>query len=140
MPRIHTLPFLLVILAFTLFACRSDADRVEPEDTAVAQVRPDDPAPEPVDLDAQTVDVTVDATGYVPNTIEVEAGTPVRLVFTRQTDSSCLEQVQIPEYGIPPTALPMGEPVTIEFTPTEAGTFTFACGMNMFEGTIVVDA
>ena len=131
-------PALLIALALT--ACRSDADRVEPEGTAVTQVRPDDPAPEPVDLDAQTFDVTVDATGYVPNTITVDAGAPVRLVFTRQTDSSCLEQVQIPEYGIPPTDLPMGEPVTIEFTPTEAGTFTFVCGMDMFEGTIVVDA
>ena len=35
-------------------------------------------------------------------------------------------------------ALPLNEPVVIEFTPANAGDIAFACGMNMLHGTVVV--
>ena len=34
--------------------------------------------------------------------------------------------------------LPLNEPITIEFTPGQAGEIAFACGMNMLRGTVVV--
>ena len=34
--------------------------------------------------------------------------------------------------------LPLNEPVTLEFTPAQAGEIAFACGMNMLRGVIVV--
>jgi plastocyanin domain-containing protein len=34
--------------------------------------------------------------------------------------------------------LPLNEPVVIEFTPERAGEVSFACGMNMLKGTVVV--
>jgi plastocyanin domain-containing protein len=37
-------------------------------------------------------------------------------------------------------ALPLNEPVTIEFTPEEAGEVAFACGMNMLKGVVVVQS
>ena len=33
---------------------------------------------------------------------------------------------------------PLDEPVEISFTPTEAGELRFTCGMDMFDGAIVV--
>jgi plastocyanin domain-containing protein len=37
-------------------------------------------------------------------------------------------------------ALPLNEPVTIEFTPQNAGELAFACGVNMLKGRVVVQA
>ncbi len=76
--------------------------------------------------------------GFRPSTIEIPAGQPVRLIFTRTIDSACLEQVQIPDLGIGPVALPLNQPVTIEVIASEAGTFQFTCGMEMTKGTLVV--
>lgn len=86
----------------------------------------------------QVAEITAGATGYSPEQIELEAGVPARLIFTRTTPSACLEQVMIPEFGIEATDLPMHEPVVIEFTPDEAGSFSFVCGMDMQHGTMVV--
>jgi plastocyanin domain-containing protein len=43
----------------------------------------------------------------------------------------------IPDYDIK-RELPLNEPVVVEFTPEKAGTISFACGMNMQRGKIVV--
>ena len=86
----------------------------------------------------QVVQITVGPEGFDPAKLTLEAGVPARLVFTRTTDSTCAKQVQIPAFEIEKTDLPLNEPVSLEFTPTEAGTFTFACGMDMLKGAIVV--
>lgn len=88
--------------------------------------------------DVQVVEVAVGADGFDPQKIELEAGTPARLVFTRTSDETCATEVQIPGYDIEKTELPLGEEVAIEFMPDETGTFTFVCGMDMLEGTLVV--
>lgn len=84
------------------------------------------------------VAIEAGAGGYDPSQIELVAGVPVRLVFTRTTTSPCLAQVMAPDFGIEPVDLPMNEAVAIEFTPETAGTFSFACGMNMVHGTVIV--
>jgi plastocyanin domain-containing protein len=35
-------------------------------------------------------------------------------------------------------ALPLNEPVVIEFTPAKAGDIAFVCGVDMLRGTVVV--
>lgn len=82
--------------------------------------------------------ITVDG-GYSPNTVRAKAGQPLRLVFDRQDDSSCSEEVVIPAFGIR-TYLPTGQRTVIDVTPTEAGRIPFTCGMGMLKGTILVDA
>ena len=47
------------------------------------------------------------------------------------------KEVVIKEYGINRT-LPLNEPVTIEFLPRK-GEFSFACGMNMLKGKLIVE-
>lgn len=84
----------------------------------------------------QEVTVTVDG-GYEPSRIVVQAGQPVRLNFLRRDPSSCLEEVRLPDFHIA-QRLTLNEITAIEFTPTEPGSYEFACGMNMFRGVIEV--
>jgi plastocyanin domain-containing protein len=86
----------------------------------------------------QEVTVTVDG-GYDPSHIVVQAGQPVRLNFYRKDPSSCLEEVRFPDFRIA-QALPVNQTTAIEFTPTQPGRYEFACGMNMFRGTVEVVA
>lgn len=84
----------------------------------------------------QEVDVVVKG-GYTPDRIEVRLGRPVRLVFRREETNPCTERVILSDFGIA-RELPIGERVPVEFTPSEAGEFSFHCAMNMVRGTLVV--
>ena len=94
-------------------------------------------APEMVD-GVQVVEVEAGRMGYQPRQIALEAGVPARLVFTRTVEDECSSQITLPAYDVPTTDLPLGEPVAIEFTPTETGEVQFVCGMDMQRGTIAV--
>lgn len=85
---------------------------------------------------AQTVKISVTEQGFEPAKVALRAGTPARLVFTRTTDETCGTEVVFPSLGIK-RALPLNEPVTIEFTPENDGEVAFACGMNMLRGVVV---
>lgn len=91
-----------------------------------------------VENGVQTADVTVGPRGFQPSNLTLKAGVPARLTFTRTVENTCATQVQIPDFDIGKTDLPLNEPVTIEFTPAEAGSYTFSCGMNMMKGTLNV--
>jgi plastocyanin domain-containing protein len=75
--------------------------------------------------------------GYSPDTIRVKAGTPVRLVFNRQESDPCSERVVLDDFGVS-ADLPQGSNVPVAFTPTEPGSYEFACQMGMLRGTILV--
>lgn len=84
----------------------------------------------------ETIKVSV-STRYEPKSIEVKKGQPVKLAFHRTDDKNCGGEVVFPKLGIK-RELPVGETVTIEFTPEESGEIAFACGMNMMRGKILV--
>jgi plastocyanin domain-containing protein len=77
--------------------------------------------------------------GYEPAQVRVRAGAPVRLVFDRQEDSSCSEELVIPDFGIR-RFLPAFSRTAVEFTPTEPGSHEFTCGMGMLRGRVTVEA
>lgn len=86
----------------------------------------------------QEIVITVKG-GYSPAQIELEAGVPARLIFDRQETGECSSHVVFPEFGID-QVLPPYQSTIVEFTPNSAGTFGFACGMNMLHGSVhVVD-
>ncbi len=85
----------------------------------------------------EPVKITVTRNGYEPWRVEARAGVPVTLVVTRTTDETCATELVLPEYGID-RKLPLGQPVTITFTPTRTGTLRYACAMKMFQGQIDV--
>ena len=84
----------------------------------------------------QEVKITVKG-GYDPDVILVKLGQPVRLDFYRDETASCSEQVVFGDFGIA-RDLPAFKTTSIEFTPEKAGEFTFACGMNMMRGKVIV--
>ena len=93
------------------------------------------PATEPGN--AQRVAVTVTDSGYEPAEVQAAAGEPLTLVFTRTSDQGCGHEVAIPSAGIE-RELPLNEPVEVTFTPESAGELRFTCGMDMYDGKIVV--
>jgi plastocyanin domain-containing protein len=86
----------------------------------------------------QEIRVTVKG-GYSPDVIVVRQNQPVRLNFYRDETSSCSEQVVFGDFGIS-KELPAFKTTPVEFTPDKAGEFTFACGMNMLRGKLIVEA
>lgn len=75
--------------------------------------------------------------GYSPDTIRVEAGKRVRLVFNRQEADPCSEKVLLDAFGVS-ADLPEGDNVPVEFTPSQPGEYEFACQMGMLRGKVVV--
>ena len=148
--RLALLPVLL--LAITFAACTTDEPEGMREDGDMTEMNgmnhdnmgamqgaaPGATADVRMENGVQVVDIEVGRQGYAPRQVTLEAGVPARLVFTRRIEGECPSQVQIPAFGIAKTDLPMHEPVAIEFTPDEQGTFTFVCGMDMMAGTLVV--
>ncbi|HXG85752.1 MAG TPA: cupredoxin domain-containing protein [Pyrinomonadaceae bacterium] len=81
--------------------------------------------------------ITVSASGYEPASIPVKKGEAVKLAFYRADSNNCGSEVVFSKQNIT-KKLPVGETVLVEFTPTEADEITFACGMNMMRGKVVV--
>ena len=65
--------------------------------------------------------ITVDEKGYTPAEVKAKSGEPVRLVFTRMTDAGC------------------GQQLGVDITMPTSGKITFACGMDMYQGAVVVE-
>ncbi|MBI5471874.1 MAG: efflux RND transporter periplasmic adaptor subunit [Ignavibacteriae bacterium] len=76
--------------------------------------------------------------GYSPNVIRVKAGVPVKLVFNREENSRCSEELVIEKFGIR-RKLAAFATTAIEFTPKESGEIPFSCGMKMLHGKIIVE-
>ena len=136
---------LVLALAAPLVLSACAGEPTPPEEMEGASVvTPPAPDPAPADGAArmdggvQVVEIEAGRMGYQPSSVQLQAGVPARLVFTRTVESDCSSQITVPAYGVPVTDLPLNEPVAIEFTPTEAGTAEFVCGMDMQRGAIVV--
>jgi plastocyanin domain-containing protein len=76
--------------------------------------------------------------GYSPSRVRLRAGAPARLVFDRREDSSCSEEVVIPDLGVR-RFLPAHQRTTVDLPPQRPGTYEFACGMGMLRGSLVVE-
>ncbi|MEU1925096.1 heavy metal translocating P-type ATPase [Streptomyces albogriseolus] len=85
----------------------------------------------------QRVEVTVRG-GYSPDVIKVRQGLPVELVFDRQESGECTSRVVFPDLRVS-AGLPAYARTTVRVSPDEAGSFGFACGMNMIHGTLLVE-
>ena len=98
---------------------------------ALSSVVPYQEAPKP-----KRIDIAITAEGFSPSNVTAEPNVPVELVFTRVTDNTCAKEVMVPDLKIK-KPLPLKEPVSIVLTP-EKKDVTFACGMNMLKGKLVV--
>lgn len=84
------------------------------------------------------VEIAVTEDGFVPASVTVTAGQPVTMVVTRKTDKTCATELVMKDQNIN-QALPLNQAVEITFTPAQKGTLTYACGMDMIKGTVVVE-
>jgi heme/copper-type cytochrome/quinol oxidase subunit 2 len=88
---------------------------------------------------AQDIYIRALKTGvYDKQEITVKKGIPVRLHFTADPDAGCGRQVVL--YGLDVRAVSKnGEENVVEFTPQDAGTYEYNCGMRMWRpGKLIV--
>ena len=82
-------------------------------------------------------EITVTKDGYEPASVEVPAGKPFILRFTRKVAETCADVVEV--IGDPVKhALPVNVPVDVKLTAPPSGEISFACPMNMYRGTVKV--
>ncbi len=126
------------IAAAALAACSSGNDKASAKTPAGSAAAPiEKAAPAIVRPDAEgKVEITATADGFVPSRIEAEGGKPLKLVFTRKVEKSCMTAVVFPSLEIEKD-LPLDEPVEIELTPEAGATIAFQCPMGMGRSTIV---
>ena len=85
----------------------------------------------------QKVTVALTQKGYEPASLKLRRGVPAQVTFIRKVSATCGTQIVIADYDIK-RALPLNEPVLVEFTPKKTGTFVFTCGMGMLRGALIV--
>lgn len=90
------------------------------------------------EIPADAIKVTVSKDGYSPAKLTVKAGQPVKLAFTRTDEENCGGTVVFPKLKIS-AKLPVGQTVLVELPAQEKGELSFACGMNMLKGTLIVE-
>lgn len=134
----------MLLLTLTLAACggeSTDLEAAAPNEGAMQATPPTPVLVEPELVGGvQTVEIEAGPLGYEPRAVRLEVGVPARLIFTRTVESACSSQVTVPAFGVSATDLPLGEPVAVEFTPTESGDFEFVCGMGMQRGSLLVQS
>lgn len=83
--------------------------------------------------DYQEATITVNG-GYLPETLEVKAGLPLKLTFTQGT-SSC-DSVIVLSFANLKIDVTSG-PQTVDLPSLKPGTYNYSCWMNMLQGRIV---
>ncbi len=91
-----------------------------------------------VEIPKGAIRVTVSKEGYTPKAIEVKAGQPVTLAFIRIDNENCGNELVFPSLNIK-KELPLGKVVTVEIPAEKPGEFSFACGMDMLKGIVMVE-
>ena len=131
----RAVPFVLVAaLAFS--ACKKAGDEKPADQPAATQ--PAAAGAASLGEGPRKIAIEAGKEGYVPDKISAKPNEKITLVFTRTVDAECLSQVKTPDGTL--HDLPLGKPVEVALTMPKEGKLTFACGMDMFTGTIVADA
>ena len=86
---------------------------------------------------AGRVEVVVTEQGFTPAVVTVPRGMPATIVFTRKTDQTCATEAVFAALGGRRLALPLDKAVTIELPAERPDSLTYACGMEMFSGSVV---
>ena len=126
------------VVAKGSFALRAERDRLGLR--PASSPRPTEAGrrgPAPGASRTSTAPIIVSEKGFEPARVSLKAGSPARLTFVRTTDATCATEVAIPSLKIK-RALPLNQPVDVDFTPEKSGDVAFACGMGMLSGTLVV--
>ncbi len=84
--------------------------------------------------------VYTQAADIQPSEFTVKAGKPVRFEIDAQEDGGgCMSYIKVSDLAEEPQLLEAGKKITMQFTPTEPGTYQITCGMGMVRGHITVN-
>jgi uncharacterized protein len=75
-------------------------------------------------------------TQYVPQSVSIPSGRPVRLVLDRQEDVACSDRLVIKQLGID-VPLAANGVTKVDVPAVAAGTYAMTCGMGMMSGQLV---
>lgn len=93
--------------------------------------------PQAAHADADTaVEIEVKDGTYQPAVVEVPAGKPISLNFTRQDASPCAEKVVFADLDIS-ADLPLDRAHNIQIPALDPGTYEFTCQMGMYRGRLI---
>jgi len=121
----------LISLSLVLaFGCKKAEKKETPAPAPAAA-----PAAAPSADGTRHVAVAVNDKGYTPDKIPGKPGEKLTLTFTRTVDAECISKLKAPDGNM--VDLPMNKPVDVAVTVPASGELGFACGMDMFHGTIV---
>ncbi len=128
---------LIISIGFVVFAVNSNMQKeIKVADNANASAI-DNTKTETVAV--QDIYIKALDTGVYDNReITVKKGIPVRLHFTADTGAGCGKYLAIDDFEVKLISK-NGEEAIAEFTPQEAGTYYYHCGMWMFKGKLVVE-
>ena len=85
----------------------------------------------------QKATIIIDGGKYTPNIITVDRGKPVELTFKGGQELGCGGTVVFKSLN-QSKEVESGKSVTFAFTPDQAGEIPFTCGMDMYDGKVVV--
>lgn len=74
--------------------------------------------------------------GFDPDTVFVEAGRPVRLLFLREETAECSGRLEVPHFGLV-QEIPPFVSTAVQFTPNEPGDYVFRCADQGPQGRVV---
>lgn len=86
--------------------------------------------------DEQTATIVVNG-GYSPSTVVLKKGIPAQVNFDMHDSTACLSHVVFEQLGVDKD-LTKQKVTTVNIPTDKAGTFNFACGMDMFHGKVIV--
>lgn len=86
---------------------------------------------------SRRIEIAVSERGFAPTSVDVDAGEPITLRFTRTSDHGCGTSVAFPDLGIT-RELPLNASVDVPITAPKTGKVLFQCGMGMFRGRVLV--
>lgn len=81
--------------------------------------------------------IIVSENGFTPQEVSFKQGQPLRLAFYRADAKNCGSEIVFKDLNVR-KKLPVGEVVVIDIPTDKAGEISFACGMDMFKGKIIV--
>ncbi|MHB0975727.1 MAG: cupredoxin domain-containing protein [Candidatus Aquicultorales bacterium] len=87
----------------------------------------------------QEVTMVIENVRFVPGSINLKKGVPVRLTIDRRENNVCSDELVIPQIGVRKVLTPFGKTV-VEFTPEQEGALNLTCQMGMMQATAFVGA
>jgi hypothetical protein len=146
----------LLILACSLTACRTQDRSAAPDDAAIFEpheppatdaATPPDPdeqlTRDPVRAErtngSQHARITLGRDGFEPPAVELRRGVPAEVTFVRIDAEGCDLEIRIPDFEIETAPLRVNEPITVSLKPDRSGVYPFRCGTARPSGRLIVN-